>query len=241
MSEFKPCCPKCGALSVSVHREKGEGWTQTTPKMLVIKCFKCGKELVGQAAEAEIARQQAIKPKAMVVRQPSAGANDAAIRRSMSAQQRAEMTILRAEAATIIAANEHWRAVIAEIRAEHPDHSEAFRCASNLVDIDMAIIERLDRDIQQAPIESLRRLIVELRRVASGLSVRVARAKSVVEEPPPVVVKMPPTPAQVRSDKCAWKDCEKPPGPNSIYCTIDCRHKYARWRHRQRAAALRPG
>jgi len=59
MSRFMPACPKCNSLRVSLTRDITSRWGSHMGGKPIFHCDTCGKQIYGDAAEAEVARQLA--------------------------------------------------------------------------------------------------------------------------------------------------------------------------------------
>lgn len=58
MRSFQARCPKCDARNVSIYHDARSSWQPQGKGPLVLHCHVCGKELYGDAATAEVERQQ---------------------------------------------------------------------------------------------------------------------------------------------------------------------------------------
>ena len=83
--------------------------------------------------------------------------------------------------------------------------------------------------------EKALRLEEEIRRV------REARAKAEAEAAATQRRKVLPFPGTPLLAACAWKDCDDPTRPKSIYCSRNCSNKNARARHKARLGGTETG
>ena len=87
-------------------------------------------------------------------------------------------------------------------------------------------VEQMHREQQQQ-----RRREAEAEREQKRLT-NLAWAESVARKPP-----QPETQSTVEQGTCTWTLCENSLARNSKYCSVACKNKNARWRHKQRKQA----
>lgn len=251
MSEFKARCPKCGS-GASLFKDKSVGWS-AREGVSVLHCRTCGKQLYGEVADAEIARQYEERQAAPKVERPQAspvperllGHADITHRLLIQAREEAvaESTKLRTQA-------EGLHQLAKTIRESRQANSFDVKCVFNLIELDVASVRRLTDEIPQQTVRGeVERRLNDIRKRLRELPVRLETlrlkaddeaANRPKQEPAPQPVQTPNQPkAEPRLDtvpppvppKCAWKDCTENARPESLYCSTDCRIKNARWNY----------
>lgn len=186
MGDFAVRCPKCRSQQVSVYRDTSARWAPYTRSgEPILKCGTCGKEMYGEAVVKEVQRQRAEWEASKSKAAPAEPSIDERARLAVE-QARQEALKARAAAATGMAAQiaqiavevASWRTVVRNARQTFKANGEDFRCAANLVEIDVACVERLAEEAARdgMSVESLKAKLREATSIASRLPLRAQRA-----------------------------------------------------------------
>lgn len=239
MSEFKARCPKCGSGGVSLFKDRSVGWSAREGAS-VLHCRTCGKQLYGEVADTEVARQYEEWKAAPKTERPTEAPllmNSGNVTHRLLLQARGEA---HTEATQLLAQAEELLRLALSIRDSERVNGFEVKCIFNLIELDVASVRRLHGEIPQQTVRlDIERRIGEIRKRLRELPVRIetlrARAKEEVEnrpvpEPAPQPTQTPNQP-ETAVQKCAWKDCPSNARPESLYCSSDCRIKNARWNY----------
>jgi len=176
-----------------------------------------------------------------------------------SDQQRQQLATAKAEGEAILAEALKQRARVPAVKARRTPGGEAFRCAMNLVTIDIASIERLLEELRRTSVLiSAKPLLEGMRKRASSLPKYIDRALTAAEvmatepEPEPIQFRAVPVvviPEEEKAEpefaghmglpKCAYHACNLPANPGRMYCGDAHRIKVAHENARARKKAAK--
>jgi len=175
MSEFKARCPKCRS-SASLYKDTSAGWSLREGAS-VLHCRTCGKQLHGEVAEAEVARQYAEWQAAPKVERPI-DLNPIRLGYNQLLQQQLQ----QAKEAAKTECEDQQRLADDFLRAAQELRKEVdsfdVRCVYNLIDLDVAAVHRLAEEIpRQTGRHDIERRLNDIRKRIQDLPSRAANLK----------------------------------------------------------------